>query len=854
MIPEFDEAQTHGWLSNLYGETTGFINICSTGNWSGASFRDIDEAVDYIKRLDATRPQGIYARATTLRRKPKSGSRGSAEDSYEFVGFWADLDIAGPGHKTSKPLPASVDDCLAIVEASALPAPTEWIHSGGGMYPWWLLVKPESEDLDTISDLSARWQRVIELASEKLGFSYGSGVGDLTRVLRIPGTVNRKVPEAPVLAQWRTDLSISQPYEPRALAAALAYSEKQLQKPKPVQVPAPTPRAQTAATGTMPGDAYNAATTWTQLLQADGAQIFEDSGTGYIEWTRPGKDRRRGMSATTGYMGADVLKVFSDAWLPLQQGETYSRFGYYAATRHNGDFSAAAKELSRLGYGERGQQVQYWDYDAEKPTVGIESQTAEAAETAAPPPSSRPTYTLTDSGFADRLQARYGRHWRYIGTRDEWMCWNGQVWELDSRGQVTNLVDELVREELERSAGVEDEKEREKTQRMLRAMQANTKQVGATKIFSRRPQIASDYTDFDTHRHMVTCGNGVINLTDMSFGGHDSTLLATRRLGVDYDPQAQAPRWEKFLQEVIPDPLMRDYFQRAIGYTMTGDTDRKAIFMLHGLSNCGKSQVINALAAVFGDFCTGADASAFERRDNNQAPNPGLHKLQGARFVHASESDEGMRLNETLIKRITGGDLVHSRTLYGKEETWKPQFTIFIATNHLPRLSSDDDAIWRRVKPIHLPVVFGTSEHPETLDIGRKLAAAEGSGILNWILRGVELYRKHGLVEPEALKDGVAEYQADSDPVARFIATSLTEGHLVKEDDAFIEARVLYSWFTAWCADEGIRFPLAANRFGRRLGTLGYRRERDPSGSKRVWAGLGAVGQGWIVSGQRLSP
>jgi hypothetical protein len=98
-----------------------------------------------------------------------------------------------------------------------------------------------------------------------------------------------------------------------------------------------------------PGDRFNAATTWPDLLEPDGWQLHSTrNGRGgtYELWTRPGKTVRDGASASLYYAGSDVLKVFTSSAAPLAQERTYDRFGYYAATQHGGDIEAAARALA----------------------------------------------------------------------------------------------------------------------------------------------------------------------------------------------------------------------------------------------------------------------------------------------------------------------------------------------------------------------------------------------------------------------------------------------------------------------------------------------------------------------------
>jgi hypothetical protein len=124
--------------------------------------------------------------------------------------------------------------------------------------------------------------------------------------------------------------------------------------PVPAPVAKPTPALPKVAGEVSPAEAFDAAHTWAELLEADGWVLHHVDRDGEHHWVRPGKDPREGASATTMWKGNDCLKVFTADPPPgLEEGKAYGRFGYYAATRHGGDFSAAAAELSKQGYGTR---------------------------------------------------------------------------------------------------------------------------------------------------------------------------------------------------------------------------------------------------------------------------------------------------------------------------------------------------------------------------------------------------------------------------------------------------------------------------------------------------------------------
>lgn len=349
--PKLDLDQVKQWLEMLHGDSTGLIHVCATGNWSGQACNTIDEAVNCVRLWDLN-AQGIYVRVTTVKEPPSAGSRGSESDTACLPALWADIDIAGSGHKTDKPLPNNEEKAVRIITESGLPKPTLWVHSGGGLYPYWFLSEPHCpEDLDRIKILSRSWHKIIQHSAEQLGWFYGTEVADLSRVLRIPGTVNRKIPDHPRMCQLVTDegsgthFTIEELYEIEAeLIAKLPQPEpKVLQTARLVREP---------QEGLTPGDAIESEPWDSQLLLGGFEwQVHHQSGD-ITYWTRPGKSTREGWSATTGRDAQrDRLYVFSSSTL-FEPHVPHNKFAVYSILHHGGDYSAAASELRRLGYGD----------------------------------------------------------------------------------------------------------------------------------------------------------------------------------------------------------------------------------------------------------------------------------------------------------------------------------------------------------------------------------------------------------------------------------------------------------------------------------------------------------------------
>ena len=852
-------SEVRSWLEIVYGDMPGYINICSTANWEGRCFTadQLDDAVAYVNRLDKEKVQGIYARVTTLKQAPTEG-RGAESESLNLPGLWADLDIAGPGHKTSKPLPETVEQAMNIIAVSGLPEPTVWIHSGGGLYPWWLLSDSvEITDLESMKILSSNWQTIIEHASIQLGYSYGTGVKDLARVLRIPGTVNRKVHDSPRPCAVMYDMSSGRQYTLDDLEQAMLGAIP--------AIPAPEPRrslktlmAGGAGSTDRPGDDFNNRADWRVILQG-WEWIRQQGGTWYLR--RPGKSE--GISATIGHStdGVDRLYVFSDA-TEFEQNRPYDKYGAYVLLEHRGDFRAATKELSGMGFGtpltRNVEEVIY--PTTREPAVEISQEEQWPAATTAfavcddlkPEPR---MLEWTHVGAA-RLSARlfkdkFHEIYEEKGNRAcdaGWRVYGGGAWDEDLTkqvGQAMEAVSDRIQRQAEgqlakaeaafaHEATDENKKHVKMAERNLtfaRGTASDAGQKAITNRFSFQKGVARSIQEFDARQELLCLTNGTFNLDSMQLQDHSPADLLTRRMPFAYNPDAGSPLWEQAMEGWVPDAEIRDYVQRALGYTLLGKVEEGVFFVPWGETGCGKSQFVETLTALFGDFGKTAEASTFRDKSFTASESTNnIHDLRGKRFVASSETSKGAGLNEELVKRATGEDTLTTRALYQNNITWKPQFVLWMATNFKPNLSSEDSAIWRRVKPIHFPNSFYDSEQ-RIKGLGTRLIEEELAGIFNWLLEGVRKYRELGLIEPASMTKAIADYRDEQDPVAAFLAEAEADGKIELVEDAECESSKIFNVYANYCAQNNLR-PITPTRFGRILSDRKFETRRGTNGVK----------------------
>lgn len=595
-----------------------------------------------------------------------------------------------------------------------------------------------------------------------------------------------------------------------------------------------------------PGEDFNAKTSWSDLLNQYGwtyhSQYF---GSAEELWTRPGKDPHDGHSASVGYQGSDNIYCWSSAAdLPIE--EPISKFGFYTYMEHRGDFSASARALRAQGFGSKptqGIDISDWFEAAEPQVAGgsdpaVDTPAGVVAEPVAPQPRLK---EWTETGVAHMMLPVYGDRFRMVHEERAFRTYADGVWVPDTRNGIVNAVEQatgyvrqVALQGLEDAKAGEDKEEIADAKKLLTAANSFRSARGINAVttrFGQQPKVSAEVADFDRAKNLLCLDNGTFDLDTMTLREHSPQDMLTKRIPVSFDAGAQCPGFLKFLEEVLPDPEYRAFVRRALAMTLLGSVREAAFIVMQGLTGCGKSQFMKIAHALMGQYAATAAPGTFrETRGKGGSENYDLHDLRGVRMASMSETSEGDVLNEELLKRVTGGDNVKSRTLFQAFVEWKPEFTVWVATNFLPRLNAGDDAIWRRVKVVKFPNQFKGSD--AEIGIAERLIDEELAGIFNWLLEGVADYRAVGLSDPEAMAPALEEYRNDVDPVTQFFAEVLDEGTLLKEADAQIRSSELYRTFKAWSDGAGIKYPMSPNRFGRRVTDLGYDVTRSTGGVK----------------------
>ena len=424
-------------------------------------------------------------------------------------------------------------------------------------------------------------------------------------------------------------------------------------------------------------------------------------------------------------------------------------------------------------------------------------------------------YSLDDTGNAERMSDMFGEAIRYNYTDKRWMLYNKNKWIYDDSGYIGKFIDKSIEAmKQEKEWYIQQDKENnDENQTRFKTWEKHYKKSRSNSAKTALDKEVRHYVPvtpnlLDRHKMGLNSPTGVIDLNDFSVRKATPKDYFTKSVTANFDKNAKCPLWDSFLETIFDhDKDLIRYVQKAVGYSLTGSTAEQCAFFLYGTGRNGKSTFIDVLRELFGDYARNIQPETIMIKNNNGI-NSDIARLKGARLVTTVEPNEGLKLNEGLLKQLTGGDIITARKLYAEEFEFKAEFKLWMATNHKPIIRGTDLGIWRRVHMIPFTVVIPENEVDKQLT--DKLMQ-ELDGIFVWALRGLAMYNKEGLEMPHAVRQAVDEYKKEMDVVSRFL-DECTEKAFAKS----VKASDLYQVYTNWCSQYG-EYQMSNTKFGKEI-------------------------------------
>lgn len=420
----------------------------------------------------------------------------------------------------------------------------------------------------------------------------------------------------------------------------------------------------------------------------------------------------------------------------------------------------------------------------------------------------------------------------YVPERKKWFFYDGKRWIPDTGNVHTMnyckvIADALMSYTSATAQNIPDEKRRTEY----------IKHVAKWQGFKYRETILKDaatsasvyISDFDNDPYLLNCLNGTLNLKNGEFHEHSSADNITKLAHVEYRPDVRCARWEQFVAEITcDDKELARYIQKALGYALTGDTRYECFFILYGAtSRNGKGTLCETYMCMIGDYGRAASPDSIAQRKftDSRSPSEDIARLAGARFVNMSEPDKKMTLSAALVKTLTGNDTIAARFLGENSFEFKPQFKMFVNTNHLPYVTDATLFSSDRVKVIPFNRHFGEGERDSYLK--QKLTMGESlSGILNWCIEGLALLKAEGFTIPQSVHEATRDYNESSDKAGQFVSE-----FLCADPGGMVKAKDVHGVYQEWCFTNGFR-PEGFSEFKKSLASAGIMVERKrPKGS-----------------------
>lgn len=377
-----------------------------------------------------------------------------------------------------------------------------------------------------------------------------------------------------------------------------------------------------------------------------------------------------------------------------------------------------------------------------------------------------PAFDLTDRGNAERLSYYFGDRIKYVKKWRMFIVWNNHCWERDADGTEILALAMRAIDRIQGEIAVAGNKK--KAQRLF----AWKKQSGGAsrleamlRLVRALPKMTIQHEQLDQHPYLLNCKNGTVDLVTGKIKRHDPDDLMTKMIDIDFDPKATAPKFVKFLSQVVPDKNVFNFLQRFAGYCATGDVEERMFVVLHGGGRNGKSVFLRCLQKALGPYATSAAPGLLMAKQQDAHPAE-VADLYGARLAVASEVRKGRVFDEEAVKRLTGNDRLKARFM--RENFWEydPSFKLLIAANHKPRVRDASDSFWDRIALVSFDVRIAENK------LDRKLPTklnGELQGILAWIVEGCLKWQKTGLQPPEVVKAATKEYRETEDVIGMFL-------------------------------------------------------------------------------------
>lgn len=317
---------------------------------------------------------------------------------------------------------------------------------------------------------------------------------------------------------------------------------------------------------------------------------------------------------------------------------------------------------------------------------------------------------------------------------------------------------------------------------------------------------------------LINLQNGTLEINGVArLRPHRKEDFLTYSLPFSYSEGATAPKFQRYLDEVLPCPDTQKVLQEFCGYIFTKDLKLEKCLVLYGTGANGKSVFLEMLNHLLGVDNISNYSLATLKEEHNRAMIKDVLVNWGSE-IHGS-------LASDIFKNLASGEPIQARLKYGQSFLMRDYAKLAFNANVLPKETEQTEGFYRRF--LIVPFEVTIPEERRDADLPKKIIKDELPGVLNWVLVGLQrLVAQRNFSHSDKVKQATETYKSESNTVALFIEE---EGYKPSLEYR-IATKALYSGYKEFCSDGGYR-AVSVNTFSQRLHVMGY--ESIKSGSFR---------------------
>ncbi len=422
---------------------------------------------------------------------------------------------------------------------------------------------------------------------------------------------------------------------------------------------------------------------------------------------------------------------------------------------------------------------------------------------------------------------------RYVHKWGRWVFWDGHRWERDDKLHHYTKIRQFLREIASSLIqNIESSSTSSNNENMIKEARQSSKFLRKKDTITSVESLARSNADlvatpeqFDSNLMVLGTPGGTVDLATGTLNEAEPQHFITKLCATTpAEVGTKAPRWEAFLEKVFSgNDEVIEFMQTVAGYALTGHTREHKLFFLYGEGRNGKSVFLDTLFQIMGGYSKRSASQIFLDNSNELHPT-GLAGLMGARLVAGSELPAGKAWNESVIKDLTGGDVISARLMRQDFFDYTPQFTMFIAGNHQPAFRGINEAIRSRVVLVPFSETIPESERDPRLLEKLKL---EWPAILRWMIKGAVRWNREGIQLPDTIKAASSEYLDSEDTLGVFLSE-----HLEFQPESKVTTAEVYDRFREWQVDNGIKQPWTKNAMSRAIKERGIESAKLAQGAR----------------------